>query len=36
MGQWLTLNAVNSGDLGSVPSEGIRSHMRQIRLGTVK
>ena len=28
---WLILGASNSGDLGSVPGQGTRSHMPQLR-----
>ena len=30
--QWLRLGAPNSGDLGSVPGQGTRSHMPQLRV----
>ena len=36
MVQWLTLWAPNAGGLGSVPGQGTRSHMQQLKLGTVK
>ena len=29
---WLRLGASNSGDLGSVPGQGTRSHMPQLRV----
>ena len=29
---WLRLSASNSGDLGSVPGQGTRSHMPQLRV----
>ena len=30
--QWLKLHALNAGDLCSVPSQGTRSHMPQLRV----
>ena len=30
--QWLRLQSLNAGDLGSIPGEGTRSHMLQLRL----
>ena len=36
MVQWLGLHALNAGGLGSIPGQGTRSHMPQLRLGTVK
>ena len=32
MVQWLRLHAPNAGGLGSVPGEGTRSHMPQLRV----
>ena len=29
--QWLTLHAPNAGDQGSIPGQGTRSHMLQLR-----
>ena len=34
--QWLRLHAPNAGDLGSIPGQGTRSHMQQVRLSTAK
>ena len=34
--QWLRLQAPNAGGLGSIPSQGTRSHMPQLRLKTAK
>ena len=34
--QWLRLHASNAGVLGSVPGQGTRSHMLQLRLSTKK
>ena len=34
--QWLRLCAPKAGDLGSIPSQGTRSHMLQIRPSVVK
>ena len=36
MVQWLRFCAPNAGGLGSVPGQGTRSHMQQLKLGTVK
>ena len=33
---WLRLHTPNAGALGSIPSQGIRSHMPQLRPSTVK
>ena len=30
--QWLRLQSLNAGDLGSIPGQGTRSHMLQLRL----
>ncbi|TEA35469.1 hypothetical protein DBR06_SOUSAS20510045, partial [Sousa chinensis] len=30
--QWLRLHAPNGGDLGSIPGQGARSHMPQLRF----
>ena len=30
--QWLRLHAPNSGDLGSIPGQGTRSHMQQLKI----
>ena len=30
--QWLRLHSSNEGDLGSIPGEGTRSHMPQLRV----
>ena len=34
--QWLRLCAPNAGGLGSIPGQGARAHMPQLRSGTVK
>ena len=34
MGQWLRFRAPNVGDLGSIPGQGTRSHMLQLRVHT--
>ena len=34
--QWLRLHAPNAGPLGSIPGQGTRSHMLQLRPGTAK
>ena len=36
MGQWLRLYALSAGGLGSIPSQGARSHMPQLRTGAAK
>ena len=30
--QWLKLHTPNAGDLGSIPGQGTRSHMPQVRV----
>ena len=32
MGQWLRLCAPNAGGLGSIPGQGIRSHILQLKM----
>ena len=34
--QWLRLHTPNAGGPGSIPDQGTRSHMLQLRSGTVK
>ena len=34
--QWLRLQASNAGDPGSIPGQGTRSHMTQLRPSTAK
>ena len=34
--QWLKLHAPNAGGPGSIPGQGTRSHMLQLRPGTVE
>ena len=34
MAQWLRFYAPNAGDPGSIPSQGTRSHMSQLRVHT--
>ena len=34
--QWLRLCTPNAGGLGSIPDQGIRPHMLQLRPGTAK
>ena len=34
--QWLRLHAPNAGGPGLIPDQGSRSHMLQLRSGTVK
>ena len=34
--QWLRLRAPNAGGPGSIPGQGTRSHMPQLRPGTAK
>ena len=36
MVQWLRLCTPNAGDPGSIPGQGTRSHMLQLRPGTAK
>ena len=36
MVQWLRLHASNAGGLGSIPGQGTRSHMLQLRPGVTK
>ena len=36
MVQWLGLHAPKAGGLGSVPGQGTRPHMRQLKLGAEK
>ena len=31
--QWLTVHVPNAGDLGSIPGQGTRSHVLQVRVG---
>ena len=30
--QWLRINAPNAGDIGSIPGQGTRSHLLQLRV----
>ena len=34
--QWLRVHTPNTGGLGSIPGQGTRYHMLQLRSGTVK
>ena len=34
--QWLRRHAPKAGDPGSIPGQGTRSHMQQVRLSTIK
>ena len=36
MVQWLRLHVPNAWGLGSIPGQGIKSHMQQLRLRAVK
>ena len=36
MVQWLRLHTTNTGNPGSIPGQGTRSHMAQLRPGTSK
>ena len=31
--QWLTVHVPNAGNLGSIPGQGTRSHVLQVRVG---